>query len=76
MVRGWEDEGGWVQKGCDKIVDTPTSQMIEMNKIEEDTTRKEVGDMARLTSSQQAGEERSGTVSPQTPVASSRPNLL
>lgn len=64
------------KKVCDKIVDTPTSQMIEMNKIEEDTTRKEVGDMARLTSSQQAGEERSGTVSPPTPVASSRPNLL
>lgn len=41
---------------------------IEMKKIEEDMIRKKAGDMTRPTSSQRAGEERSGTA--QTPVAS------
>jgi len=43
---------------------------MEAKKIEEDKILKNGGDMARPTSSQQVGEERSGTASPQPPVAS------
>jgi hypothetical protein len=40
----------------------------ERKKIEEDRIREKNGDMAKPTSSQQAGEERSGTSTPQTPL--------